>query len=260
MEEYLPIEELIADIQVDLGFQVEKLRPQITRWIYEAINQIGVQRMIPKTVKKSISCLKVEKPIDYVGLVHVYLTNSNGACVEPLYDESLECCRVSDPMHPYQYYNYDGHSGYGCLDACAPYFSVSQTEKTFQFSSNVGEAFDKAIIQYYSCPVDEKGMPLVPSFCREAVWSYVTYKYYYMIRNQHINAPSRYNPVNLGHLTELRSNWKIERASAEGILASPMNSRQVQEIGDALMYEVSNAYPPRLVKCYRSFFNKKCKI
>lgn len=252
MTEFIPIKEAVANIQVDLGFDQERLTPVIRRWIYEAIMEIGIPQCIINTKKLRIKDLKIDKPKDFIGLSRIFLmkdathnlqlnisstTTVAENCVEPIYNKNINCCDVK-------------------YSSCCQDYEVGETLNTFYFSSN-SEEFTHAVLVYYGAPVDEDNNPLVPWTAREAILAYATYKHLQRLRLKYASASaaSRNNPVNLTDLQLAQNEWKVQRRTAESRLIN-VNVQKLKEVGHKLMYEVTNAYPPPLRSCYRNFFFK----
>lgn len=249
MSDFIPADRLIAEIQIDLGFDTEKMTPTITRWIYEAILRIGVPKCIIEKKIIKISDLAIQKPSDFVGLKRLNLINrtesgtglnlidtavNNLICVEPKYDSCISCCDDQE--------------------TCCPDYIMSEKVNSFYFSSNC-TAFTHVILEYYAAPIDEDNKPLVPLSADEAVKAYVTYKWMKRkrIKSMGKSTASRNNPVGITDVRDALMYWEQKRTQAEAGGLS-INTRQLRQLGDHLAFNVLNIYPPKLSSCYDKFF------
>ena len=216
--EFFPINEIIAQIQVDLGFSQDKYYSIIKRWIYEAMREIGTGRTEITSKVVAVDNLSVKKPLDYITLAHLFLpcdVDGNNYCIEPEYVMNT-CCHLNRPK-------------------CDNRYKVSEADNSFYFSNSMKD-IKKVELVYYSAPVDEDGNPKVPFFMREAVTAYCTHKLTQRKRLQNsASTASRMNPVSMSDIQYFKNEWERLKHSARASMKYPKTGA-INQIGRRFLH------------------------
>lgn len=251
--EYIPVDEMVASLQIDLGQSSAVMSPVIKRHIYRAMQQIGGMRMILKCAKIKIvhdTIPYIPKPADLVAPHHVYLIkDGKDGCVEPWYDDSLTCCRDECGNDPSSITK--GNNKYTVAD--------NILGNRYTFSTNITtDSFTHVRLHYYQAILDDNGMPVIPSFAFEAISAYVDYKWLKMTRNQFRRSKSKNNQVALSEYQDARTVWKHELIAAHGYICSPGSFRELLEVADDLLYRVPRTFPSTLRNYVSNYYGGCC--
>lgn len=235
---FINIEEVISDIQVDLGQSTPNMTAIIKRWCYECVRELGVGYMQLKTKVYSDISTTVLKPSDFVAAAHVYLATDDGKCVEPK--------RVNLPCYGKTPWNF-GKYGYSFSGLSSNNWSVSETNSSFSISTDAVDNFSKLILVYYTVPIDDQGNPLIPGFSKQACWAYCMWKNASRNRTkyQSPSSDSRGNPVPLSEVQNWRNEYYLQLSKARGEMNSPQY-QELFEVGESIMFGVTNEYPSLL--------------
>lgn len=207
------IDSLIAEIQIDLAFPADKMRPQLLRWIYRTVEEIGVGYGQLTSCKQAIKNNQAKKPKNYLALDRMYLGDK---CIEPVYKNIITCCDRTR--------------------VCNDRYLVEEQEGVFVFNSAVANEFDEVEIIHASLPLDNNGMPLVPKAAVNAIKLNVEYNYAMYIRNKRRTNASRQNPVAYGEIQDLRYEARRSIAAARGRLNGPIGVGELMQVGERFVF------------------------
>lgn len=242
----LNINEVISNIQVDMGQSTPSKTAIIKRWCYEAVREIGVGFMELKTKTYDNISTNILKPSDFVAAAHIYLVTDDDKCVTPTRTKGLNLYGNT----PFNFNKY----GYRHSMLQSPGWEIGEGLNSFTISSDAADNFSKLILVYYATPIDEEGNPLVPEFAMEACLARCMWKDSARDRARFRSpgSDSRGNAVPLSEVQFYRQEYYTQVGIARGEMNSP-SVQEVFELGEAIMFGVTNAYP-ELISKYQSTF------
>ena len=204
------VNELIAEVQVDLGLQDDNSRPIMKRWAYEAVREIGTTKLQDRMsewilIEDNEFC----KPKDMLAPVLIQITTDFKHCYEPKMAKNVvkdECCKNT--------------MGWNC-DVV-----VEEKHKTFWLSTNNKHKY--ARITYVAVPLSEDGEILIDDNAQRAVKQYIIYQYVKRQRRME-------RGTNIIPMSEVQSEydlWVRLRKEAMGRISMP-NVMEMFEVGQA---------------------------
>lgn len=224
--EYIPISEVKAYIQAQIGQTVPADDHLIVQWIYKAVSDIGVDRLFERKciIRIDDDCIAT-KPDDYVGIIEIQLLNEQDDCIGyPVYGDTCLCVR-------------------NCTSNVNSEYRVEKNEDDdFQFGTNIIDVgITKIRLKYYAIPVKD-GMPAVPSYTEEAVLAYCNWRHLQRTRNKY--RTSTRNVVSISEVSEAEKTWLIRRRAARVKVRNRLNGDKVRQIGERFIYDWTNIFPP----------------
>lgn len=225
--EYIPISEAKAYIQDQLGLPTSKQDNRVVNWIYKAVMDIGVYRLMEAYDEIDINAdLQVLKPDCYVGLSRMDLITADGECWgEPTYGKTCLCAKTCTTK--------------GCGDIL-----LEEYEDYFQLSSDATtESIVKVRLFYYIIPMLDS-MPAVPYYCSEAIMAYAEWRHLQRTRNKHRAVGNRKNPAPMSEVYKAEERWLTRRLAARTKVRNRLTGQKVRQIAERYIYDYTNIFPP----------------
>lgn len=235
------VDQFINELSIDLGFDVPKLKPVIKRWVYEAVSNMGIAYLNLKSKKYTNLSYSLEKPDDFIKADHIFYVASDGGCVEPFTSPSI-CCASTDIWNMVK-------NGYYALGKGSNKWTIDETLTHFVLDPDASTEFSQVLLLYWAAPIDDEGNPMVPEIAKAAVFAHCKWKYLIRERGRVMTAAGR-NPIALSEIDWWHKKYEAEYRNVIGRMNS-VNPRQLKEIGEYVMFGVSNAFPPLLDNAWR---------
>lgn len=217
MTQHIPLEQMIAAIQVDAGYQQDKDKSIIRRWVHEALQEIGQGRVVVKRRISQIQNLRIKLPNDLIAIQQILLHGDNNTCVEAYLENNIYTNSRSRKTN-------DRHKAMKQLDCLV-------------FSDSISPDFTKVELIYQGVPTDDKDNVLIPTSLREAVNHYARWKMLSRKRMQFsATTASKLNPVAQSELEAAQRDWDQFKGIAVSRLKSPENAQQATSIASDFFY------------------------
>lgn len=170
MSRFLTLEQVASSAFIALGLENDAYKPIFYQWAFDATRSIGLSSTQLANIEITITNGAAPIPSGMIMPRNFALRNSaNDNVAYPFFDSSF-WKQSSIPSN----------------DQVSDYALVMNMQGTeFVFSSAVEDGgYDKLIMEYYTLPVDNQNMPLIPEFYQEAITAYIEFMYLKRKRNQ----------------------------------------------------------------------------
>jgi hypothetical protein len=166
----LTLEQVASSAFIALGLENDAYKPIFYQWAFDATRSIGLSSTQLKTAELNISNGAAAIPSDMIMPYNFALRSSaSNEVAYPFFDSTFwKATNVpsNDQVHSYSLV-----------------INIQGTD--FVFSSGVTDGgFDRLIVEYYTLPVDNNNVPLIPEFYQEAITAYIEFMYLKRKRNQ----------------------------------------------------------------------------
>lgn len=193
MAHYIDVDSVVSNVQMQLGFQDDEMRPAFTQWAYDAQRAIGLSYLDKQdTGWRAIKDLSWDKPCGYIAPIEILVKDANGDCYLPKYSFKLDKCGCCS--------NVTQHN-------CDTYVSENNTQ--FYLDSDATDYTEYKML-YWGLPVDEGNNPLIREDNERAVIAYI--EYMYTKRRRHQNR----SEIPQSEVAYLYNQWKTLKGVALG--------------------------------------------
>lgn len=169
MSRFLTLEQAASSAYIAIGLENEAYKPIFFQWAFDATRSIGLSS---------------------TQLSNTEINIVNGAAAIPdamimPYNLALRISGTNEVAYPFFDSSFWKADNVPSNDQVSNYSLVVNVQgNNFVFSSAVEDGgFDKLILEYYTLPVDENNLPLIPEFYQEAITAYI--EFMHIKRNRH---------------------------------------------------------------------------
>lgn len=208
----ITLEEVVSSAFIALDVEDSRDELIFREWAWDALREIGPSRVDRKTVCIPVKGLCAMKPHDYLYGLDMNLLDCSGNIYYYQMAESgvLESEQQND--------NVGGSSLSQNIDVGGSSIKVAEQKEIFAFSSNANDAGIVNIeLSYYSYPMDAEGEPLIEEKMKEAVITYIEYRYLKRERRRRVGT----RDIPLNEIVDAREEWRRQRMAIKGDIKMP---------------------------------------
>jgi len=161
MSRFLTLEQAASSAYIALGLENEAYKPIFFQWAFDATRSIGLT---------STQLANTE----------INITNGTAAIPSAMimpYNFALRVSGTNEIAYPFFDSTFWKQDNIPSNDQVSDYaLVVNMQGNNFVFSSGVTDGgFNRLILEYYTLPVDENDVPLIPEFYQEAITAYIEF-------------------------------------------------------------------------------------
>lgn len=207
----ITLEEIVSSAFMALDVDDSRDELVFKEWAWDALREIGPSRVDRKTKCIPIVNLCAMKPKDYLyGLDMNILDDSN----QIYYFQMAESGFLESEQE--SALSFSGIPSTAASSGAS--IKVAEQKEAFVFSSNALSAgVTKMDLSYYAYPVDEYGEPLVEEKMKEAIISFIEYRYLKRERRRRVGT----RDLPLAEIADARDEWKRQRMAIRGDIKMP---------------------------------------
>jgi hypothetical protein len=207
----ITLEQIVSSAFIALDVDDSRDELVFKEWAWDALREIGPSRVDKKTKCIPITNLCAMKPHDYLYGLDMNILDDSG---QIYYYQMAESGILESEQ---EFKGVIGDSSI-TVSSTGASIKVSEQKEAFVFSSNaLKSGVTKMEITYYGYPVDEYGEPLVEEKMKEAVITYIEYRYLKRERRRRVGT----RDLPLAEVADARDEWKRQRMAIRGDIKMP---------------------------------------
>tara|TARA_R100000995_G_scaffold70727_2_gene39340 strand:- start:20943 stop:21674 length:732 start_codon:yes stop_codon:yes gene_type:complete len=207
----ITLEQIVSSAFIALDVDDSRDELVFKEWAWDALREIGPSRVDKKTKCIPITNLCAMKPHDYLYGLDMNILDDSG---QIYYYQMAE----SGVLESEQDFKGSFDTSTDITRSKGSSIKVAEQKEAFVFSSNASKSgVTKMEISYYSYPVDEYGEPLVEEKMKEAIITYIEYRYLKRERRRRVGT----RDLPLAEVADARDEWKRQRMAIRGDIKMP---------------------------------------
>ncbi len=207
----ITLEQIVSSAFIALDVDDSRDELIFKEWAWDALREIGPSRVDRKTKCIPITNLCAMKPHDYLYGLDMNILDDSGSIY---YYQMAE----SGFLESEQSFKGFSDNSMNTNSSTGASIKVAEQKEAFVFSSNaISSGVTKMEISYYGYPIDDCGEPLVEEKMKEAIITYIEYRYLKRERRRRVGT----RDLPLAEVADARDEWRRQRMAIRGDIKMP---------------------------------------